>query len=131
MGKVEDQIRKEVADFVQAWNGQDARLAASFFTEDGVRVGAFGDRQEGRAQLEAAYSRLFSGPLSRGRVEQEPGTVRLLGPDLALWQGGLEIQPPGGPAIRGHVVQVMKRVGDRWLVLEAHPKFFPPPVRPA
>ena len=49
-------------------------------------------------------------------------------PDLAIWQGGMQIVPgPGAPPIKGHVVQVMKKVDERWLVLEAHPKFFPPP----
>jgi hypothetical protein len=54
---------------------------------------------------------------------QERGTIRMLTPDLALWQGGMTIQPPGGaPALKGYVVQLMKKVSGRWLVLEAHPK---------
>jgi hypothetical protein len=58
-------------------------------------------------------------------VRQERGTVRMLSADLAVWQGGLEIQPQSGPVLKGHVVQVMKRVGTRWLIVEGHPKFFP------
>jgi len=40
----------------------------------------------------------------------------------------MQIAPGGAaPPLRGYVVQVMKKVGGRWLVLEAHPKLFPPP----
>ena len=121
----EDAIFSEVTAFTAAWNSGDAKAAASFFTEDGVRVGAMGDRQAGRAELEAAYDRLFHGPFAGGEVRQERGAVRMLSPDLAVWQGGIEIRPQSGPPLKGHVVQVMKRVGTRWLVVEGHPKFFP------
>jgi len=53
----------------------------------------------------------------------------MLGPDVAFWQGGIEITPPSGPSLKGHVVQVMKKVGTRWLILEAHPKLYPPPPK--
>jgi hypothetical protein len=39
----------------------------------------------------------------------------------------MTIQPPGDAApLKGYVVQLMKKVDGRWLVLEAHPKLFPP-----
>jgi uncharacterized protein (TIGR02246 family) len=119
-------IFEEIDGFTKAWNEGDAKAAASFFTEDAVRVGAFGDVQRGRAELESAYDRLLHQTMSGATVTQERGTVRMLGPDLAVWRGGMEIRLPDGSSRRGHVVQVMKKVGARWLVLEAHPKLFPP-----
>ncbi len=114
--------------FSAAWSRGDAQAAASFFTEDGVRVGAAGDVQHGRAELRAAFERLFHGPFTGAAISQERGNVRMLSSDLALWQGGMTIQPPGGaPPIHGYVVQLMKKVDGRWLVLEAHPKIYPPP----
>jgi hypothetical protein len=75
----------------------------------------------------AAYKKLLHGAFSGAKMSQERGTVRMLSRDLALWQGGMEITPANAaPPIKGHVVQIMKRVGARWLVLEAHPKLFPP-----
>jgi len=126
MGTAEDAIIAEVDAFTAAWNLADPQRAAAFFTEDGVRVGAFGDQQRGRAELAAAYKKLFEGPMAGAAIHQQRGTVRLLTPDLAIWQGGIEVTGPGGAPLKGHVVQVMKKVGNRWLVLEAHPKFFPP-----
>lgn len=121
-------ILSETEAFAEVWNKGDAQAAASFFTEDAVRVGAFGDVQRGRAEIEAAYDRLLHNTMPGAAVKQERGSVRVLSPVLAVWQAGLEIVAPGGsPAFKGHVVQVMQKVDGRWLVLEAHPKFFPPP----
>lgn len=124
----EDAIVREVQAFSEAWSRGDAKAAAGFYTEDGVRVGAMGDVQHGRAELEAAYDKLLHGAFAGAKVTQERGAVRMLTPELALWRGGMEITPAGGgPPVKGHVAQIMKKVDGRWLVLEAHPKPFPPP----
>ena len=124
----EQAIVKETEAFAQSWNKGDAKVAASFYTEDGVRVGAFGDLQHGRAEIEAAYDRLLHQSMQGATVKQERGTVRMLSPELAIWQGGIEIVPPDGkPSLKGHVIQIMKKVNGRWFILEAHPKLFPPP----
>ncbi|OGU39854.1 MAG: hypothetical protein A2315_16070 [Ignavibacteria bacterium RIFOXYB2_FULL_35_12] len=62
------------------------------------------------------------------KVKQERGAVRMLTPELAIWQGGIEIIPSSGSvSLKGYVVQVMKKVNERWFIIEAHPKLFPPP----
>jgi uncharacterized protein (TIGR02246 family) len=126
----EQAIFSEIEAFTEAWNKGDSKAAASFFTDDGVRVGAFGDVQHGRAELEAAYERLLHQTMPGAVVKQERGTVRMLSPELAIWQGGLEIVPPGGASMKGYVVQVMKKVEGHWLILEGHPKIYPPPPAP-
>lgn len=120
-------IIAETQKFADAWNRGDAKLAASFFAEDGLRVGAFGDVQRGRAEIEAAYDRLLHQTMPGAKVTQDTGYVRMLTDDLAIWQGGLEIIPASGASpLKGHVVQIMKKVNGRWVILEAHPKLFPP-----
>jgi uncharacterized protein (TIGR02246 family) len=124
----QESIIKETQAFEEAWNKGDAKAAASYYTDDGLRVGAFGDVQHGRAEIEAAYDKLLHQTMPGAKVKQERGTVRMLTPELAVWQGGIEIIPAGGAAsLKGQVVQVMKKVNGRWLILEAHPKLFPPP----
>lgn len=125
----EQAIFGEIDAFTEAWNRGDAKAAASFFTDDGVRVSAYGDVQRGRAEIEAAYNRLLHQTMPGAVVTQERGSVRMLAPDFAVWQGGLEIVPPGSGAVtlKGYVVQVMRKVEGRWLILEGHPKIFPPP----
>ena len=119
-------IQKENAAFGAAWDKGDAKVAASFFTEDGVRVGAFGDVQHGRAEIEAAYDKLLHQTMPGAKVIMEEQSMRMLSPELALTQGRIEIFPEGSSeSMKGYVVQVMKKVNGRWLVLEAHPKLFP------
>ena len=123
----EQAIYAENDRFLEAWNTGDAQAAASFYTEDGVRVGAMGDKEQGREQIAAAYNHLLHTAMPGAKVTMEKGTVRMLTPEFAVWKGGIQIERTnGGPALKGHVVQVMKKVGDRWLILEAHPKLFPP-----
>lgn len=122
----EQAIFEEMEAFAAAWNSGDAHLAATFCTDDCVRVGAFGDRQQGRAEIEAAYARLFRQGMPGATITQERGSVRMLTAEYALWQGGIEIFGPDGTrAWKGYVVQVMQKVDGRWLTLEAHPKFYP------
>jgi uncharacterized protein (TIGR02246 family) len=123
-----EEVIAETRAFVEAMSAGDAKLAASFYVEDGTRVGAFGDSQHGRPAIEAAYARLLNEGMAGARFTQERGTVRVLTPDLVVWQGRIEIRLPGREApLEGHAVQVMKKVGDRWLIVEAHPKLFGSP----
>jgi uncharacterized protein (TIGR02246 family) len=123
-------IYRENQDFAAVWNKGDAKGLASFYTEDAVRVGATGEISHGRAEVEAAYDRLLHGPFTGAKVSVERGNIRILAADLALWQGAMQIDPGSGkPPIKGYVVQLMKNVSGRWLVLEAHPRLFPPPPK--
>ena len=125
----EQAIFSETEAFSEAWNKGDAKTAASFYANDSARVSAFGDVQHGRAEIEAAYEKLLHQTMPGAVVKQERGNVRMLSSDLAIWQGGLKITPLGSDSsLKGHVVQVMKKVNGRWLILEAHPKIFPPPA---
>jgi hypothetical protein len=59
-------------------------------------------------------------------VKQERGNVRILTEDLAIWEAPIEINIPGNSEpLKGYVVQVMKKLNGKWMVLEAHPKIFP------
>jgi uncharacterized protein (TIGR02246 family) len=123
-------IIAEIQAFAKAWERGDAKAAASFYTHDAVRVGAFGDAQHGQVEIEGAYLRLFNQMMPGAKMSQERGTIRMLAPDLAVWQGGIRITLAGDASpMHGHVVQVMKKIRGQWLVVEAHPKIFPPPLR--
>ena len=102
----------------------------SFFTDDAIRVdgvGASGETQRGKGELEAAYDRLFHKTMTGIQMKyQDRGDVRMLSTDLAVWQGNLEIIRPDGISVKGHVVEIFKKVNNRWLIIEAHPKISPP-----
>ena len=130
--KNEEAIYAETDAFRQAWNKGDAKLVTSFFTDDATRVdgvGAFGTTQRGKKELEAAYNRLFNQTMNGIQMKYlDKGEVRMLSPDFAVWQGNLEIIRPDGISTKGHVVEIFKKVNNRWLIVEAHPKFPSPPA---
>ena len=87
-----------------------------------------GDIEHGREEIEKAYDNLLHKGMPGAKATMDKGTIRMLSPELAVWQGRLEIEKPdGSPSMKGYVVQVMKKVQGRWLVLEGHPKLFPQP----
>jgi len=115
-------------DFIATWSRGDAKALVAFFATNATRVGVAGDVQHGQAEIRAAFERLFAGPFKGATIVSEPGTVRMLGNGFALWQGAIEIRPAGAPPpMRGYALDVMEKVNDRWLILETHPKAFPPP----
>ena len=133
-------IEKLHQDFGAAWSRGDAHGATSVYAEDGVRVGARGDIQHGRAEIEQAYVALFHGPFEGASVGMGaaagpvPGagaglsaaTIRLLGANYAVWQAPFTIVPANGPAVNGYAIDIMEKRNGRWWVLESHPKLFPP-----
>lgn len=122
----EDELHQVHDAFARVWSAGDASGAAQFWTEDGVRVGAAGDTQRGREAIRAALERLFSGAFKGATVHVERGTMRVLGPGLALYQGRMQIRPGGErPPLDGYYLDVMTKIGGRWLILESHPKLFP------
>ena len=132
--KNEEAIYAETEAFRQAWNKGDVKLVTSFFTDNAIRVdgvGAYGATQRGKKELEAAYNRLFNETMSGIQMNYlDKGEVRMLSPEFAVWQGNLEIIRPDKTSTKGHVIEIFKKVNERWLIVEAHPKF-PTPAAPA
>ena len=125
--KNEEAIYAETEAFRQAWNKGDVKLVTSFFTDNAIRVdgvGAYGATQRGKKELEAAYNRLFNETMSGIQMNYlDKGEVRMLSPEFAVWQGNLEIIRPDKTSTKGHVIEIFKKVNERWLIVEAHPKF--------
>jgi uncharacterized protein (TIGR02246 family) len=126
VGAEEKEILERTTQFLEAWQRGDARAATAHMAEDAIRVGAFGDIQHGRAEIQAAYLKLFSGGPMKGATVKFDQSVRLLGSDVAVSEGPLTITPPEGAPIAGYSVELWKKRDGRWWLIEAHPKFYPP-----
>ncbi|HEV8244195.1 MAG TPA: SgcJ/EcaC family oxidoreductase [Polyangiaceae bacterium] len=127
MATTTDDIEKTAQEYAAAWSSGDAKAAAAFFTTDAVRVDAVGGVQHGRGEIQAALDQLVHRTLSVPKIALSHGTVRVLTPELAVWRGDMGIvTADGAPALKGYVVLLMRRDEGRWLVLEAHPKLYPP-----
>lgn len=116
--------------FAKAWSAGDVKALLPLFADDAVRVGARGDVQNGKAQIKEAFEKLLAGPFKGASVKLSPPTLRMLSAELALKEGPFEIAVAGGPPVQGFSVEVMKKVNGAWLILETHPKLFPPAPPP-
>jgi uncharacterized protein (TIGR02246 family) len=126
VGADEKEILERTTTFLAAWQRGDAKAATAHMTEDAVRVGAFGDIQRGRAEIETAFQKLFSGgPMKGAKIQFDP-SVRLLSGDVAVSEGALTITAPEGAPMAGFVVELWKKRDGRWWLVETHPKFYPP-----
>jgi uncharacterized protein (TIGR02246 family) len=126
MEATEEQIIRGVTEKrIEAWNSGNTKTSASYFSEDAVRVGPYGDEQHGREEIIAAMEKMRE-KMEGATVRLGQSTVRLLGPEHAILHGGMEILLADGTSIKGHLVDVMKRVEGQWMILETHPKIIPP-----
>ena len=113
--------------YAAAWSAGDAERAATFFTDDSLRVGAAGDVQHGPEGVKTALGKLFQGPFKGATMKIEPGSVRMLSAQLAVLHAPMQIETGNGkPPLRGIAADVVKKVAGKWLIVESHPKLFPP-----
>ena len=128
MAAEEKSIMDKSAAFQDAWNKADAKTLSTFYTDDALRIGAYGNVQNGKAEIEEAYNQIFQTTFPGSSIRQEEGTIRMLGSDYALKRGGFELTPAENqPVIKGHTVEIYKKVNGDWLIMESHPRFYPPP----
>jgi uncharacterized protein (TIGR02246 family) len=125
--ETQEAIQRAANDFAAAWSSGDPDAAASFFTEDAVRVDAAGGIQNGRAEIRAALDELVHRILSVPKIAFGSGTIRMITADCALWRGDMNITTADGAMLKGYATLLMRREDGRWLILEAHPKLYPPP----
>lgn len=110
----------------QAWNGHDARLFASLFTEDADYVAAGGDRWSGRGRIEREIAARFAGGRGGDTATFTGTTVRLVSADVAVvhctWSfaPGGAAESGGGPARRGILSLVAVATGGEWRVAALH-----------
>ncbi len=127
-----DLVLQATQEFLAAWNKGNAQLVTDFFTDDAIRVngvGAAGATQRGKAELEAAYVQLFTQTMPGIKMKySDKGEVRMYSAEFAVWQGNLEIIRTDGTSTKGYIVEIFKKVGDRWLIAEAYPVFPSSPI---
>ncbi len=113
--------------FAAAWSKGDVDAVMQLFADDAVRVGVAGDVQRGRAEIRGAMEHVLTRVFPGATVTIARGEVRFLAADVALWRGSISIQPAGAPTpLHGHAIDVLKKSARGWLIVETHPKLFPP-----
>jgi uncharacterized protein (TIGR02246 family) len=138
--EAEKQLKDRAAEFQSTWNKHDAKALAAFWAEDGDLIDPAGVASKGRAAVEQYFTENFAGPMKDSTNEITVTGVHMAADDLAVvdWDAalsGMHMGPPSDrpasnaagadeakPApFKHHVVLVMKRQGDEWMILAARP----------
>lgn len=87
-------LQKAAAEFITAYNNQDAAALAALFTEDGELTDADGSNiTSGRDQILERYKEIFTG--TPKQIAIEVGSVRFVAPNLAIEDGTFHLTPAG------------------------------------
>jgi uncharacterized protein (TIGR02246 family) len=123
--KEEAAILAEVDAYIEALNSGDTKKSISFFANDAVRIDAFGDVEVGCVAIEAALDNMIHRTNAGAKFDIPiPGDVRMLTPEYAIMRGPFDLVRPNGQRIPGYVTLTYHKEGDRWLIIEANPKYF-------
>ncbi len=95
---------------------------------DGSLVNPFGERADGQAALTAMYSQYFDGMLQGSTTSITLSHLRPVGPDHALADADQTVHSPDGEVLLSlHVVNLLRRTGDGWQLVDSRPYSFPTP----
>lgn len=112
-------LQKAAADFVIAYNKQDATAIAALFTAEGEMTDLTGvELTTGRSEIEALYKEIFaSDPL---QIAIEVGSVRLVAPNLAIEDGTFHLTPADDetapPRSTTYTAVLMKDPAGAWQI---------------
>ncbi len=111
-----------------AWRANDGAAFAAFFTEDGSLINPFGERADGRGALTAMYSEYFGGMLKGTTTSISVSQLRPVEPGHAFADAEQTIYAANGDVLMAlHVVNLLRRDGDDWRLVDSRPYAFPPP----
>ena len=119
----EQAIRTMVNQFVAAWNRNDAKALAGYFTTDSDLINPTGRVARGGSEVEKLFREEQTGPFKATRFSLPLTHLRFLKPDIAVTDHEFEIDGVQGPVstLRGLVTMVLRKDAGRWLITSARP----------
>jgi uncharacterized protein (TIGR02246 family) len=113
----ESAIRANVAAFVKAYNGRDAKAIASLFAPDSQTIDEEGETTQGRDAIEKKVAATFA-EAPQGRIEIDVDSIRFIGSALAIETGHAKVMPTPGdsPDVSAYTVVHVKSSDGKWLM---------------
>lgn len=128
MGTADDTVGAFFDKLADAWKANDGAAFAACFTEDGSLINPFGERADGRAALTAMYSEYFGGMLQGTTTSIELSRLRAVEDSHAFADADQTVYSAAGEVLLDlHVVNLLRREGDGWLLVDSRPYSFSPP----
>jgi uncharacterized protein (TIGR02246 family) len=128
MEAAEESVTAFFGKLAETWNTNDGAAFAACFTEDGSLVNPFGERADGRAALTAMYTEYFGGMLKGTTTSIDLTQLRRVEANHALADADQAIYRDNGDVVLAlHVVNLLRREGEDWRMVDSRPYAFPPP----
>lgn len=122
----EQAIRRVAAEFVGAWNKNDAKALAACFSSDGDLINPAGRVARNRSEIEKLLTDEQNGLFKGSRITMPQKHLRFLKPDIALADYEFEISHMRGAdgkesSMRGLVSSLFRKDGESWLIAACRP----------
>ena len=128
MGSLDSSIVAFHDKLAAAWSANDGSVFSAFFAEDGSLINPFGERADGREALTAMYSEYFGGMLKGTTTSISVTHLRPVEADHAFADAEQTIYAANGDVLLAlHVVNLLRKDGDTWRLVDSRPYAFPPP----
>jgi uncharacterized protein (TIGR02246 family) len=128
MGLAEDSVAAFHEKLAASWSDNDGAAFAAFFTEDGSLINPFGERADGRDALRTMYTAYFAGMLKGTTTSIDLAHLRLVGTDDAFADADQTVYSADGDVVLTlHVVNLLRRDGNSWRLVDSRPYAFSPP----
>jgi uncharacterized protein (TIGR02246 family) len=128
---VEEGVAAFLEKLAATWSENDGPAFAEHFVEDGALVNPFGERADGRAALASMYGDYFSGMLQGTTTTISLTALRQIDDDHVFADADQSIHGADGSTLMAlHVVNLLRRAGDGWQLVDSRPYAFqqPPPA---
>ena len=132
----EKAIKATVDQWVAGWDGGDIAAVAALYAEAADYVDLYGQRHEGRAAIQKAFTDVNAGPYKGTKLKLTTISVRFVTPTLAVSDSKWEMtempetEGEAAPA-KGLSTAVMVKQGEQWLITAHRSRVpFTPPAPP-
>lgn len=127
MGATDSSVAAFFEALAAGWKANDGAAFAAYFTEDGSLINPFGARADGQAALTAMYSEYFDGMLGGTTTSINLTQLRAIETDYVLADADQNVYAPNGEVLLAlHVVNLLRREGDDWRIVDSRPYAFSP-----
>jgi uncharacterized protein (TIGR02246 family) len=124
--KDEEEIRKVLTDFMEAWNKHDAKAFSMVFAKDADFTNVGGKSARGRAEVEKFHAPRFATKFKDTNLKITETKIRFIKPDVAAvdarWEitGAKNREGQNIPLRKGLLNFVMTREGEKWFIIVMH-----------
>jgi len=131
----EDEIRRRVQEYEDAYNRGDAEAMASIYDVNASHTYVTGITHRGRLEIQKGLEVLFVGPMKGTQMKITPEVIRFPANDVAVEEAsfimtGLKMQDGADVSpIKGLCLVVYHKLKNEWFIFAAQCMVPPPPPK--